>query len=85
MDGNFDSNQAISPNPDLLEVIDWLRHHNYPALPVAPVQDARLHHKVVKASAKNAGGLERYHLARFRYQTLRFRRSLLDSDRHPPL
>ncbi len=31
------------------EVIDWLIAHNYPALPVAPAQDAKKHPKVVKA------------------------------------
>ena len=30
------------------EVIDWLIAHNYPALPVAPSQDPRKYHKVVK-------------------------------------
>ncbi|MCA1992873.1 MAG: DUF3987 domain-containing protein, partial [Coleofasciculus sp. S288] len=33
-------------------VIDWLTSHNYPALPVAPVQDARQYPKVVTACAK---------------------------------
>lgn len=30
------------------ETIDWLIAHNYPALPVAPVQDARKHPKIVR-------------------------------------
>ena len=33
-----------------LEVIDWLVSHNYPALPVAPAQDARKYHKIVQTN-----------------------------------
>lgn len=29
------------------EVIEWLQSHNYPALPIAPAQETRQHHKVV--------------------------------------
>jgi hypothetical protein len=38
--------------PERLEVIDWLVNHNYPALPVAPAQDARKYHKVVQGNPK---------------------------------
>ena len=40
--------QAIAPR-DRQQVIDWLSEHNFPALPVAPRQDAYKYHKVVKA------------------------------------
>jgi hypothetical protein len=53
MDSNLNSNRAISPNPHILEVIEWLGNHNYPALPVAPAQDPRECHKVVKTKNLN--------------------------------
>jgi phage/plasmid-associated DNA primase len=34
------------------EVIEWLQSHNYPALPVAPAQDAFKHHKIVHTDSK---------------------------------
>ncbi len=37
---------------DRFEVMNWLLSHNYPALPVAPAQDAREYHKVVQPNPK---------------------------------
>ncbi len=34
------------------EVIEWLQGHNYPALPVAPVQNAFKYHKIVHTDSK---------------------------------
>jgi hypothetical protein len=42
------SAQTIAPC-DRQQVIDWLSDRNFPALPVAPRQDAYKYHKVVKA------------------------------------
>src|SRR5207237_8692097 len=39
-----------STTSDRQEVIDWLMAHNYPALPVAPAQEARKYYKLVKAN-----------------------------------
>lgn len=41
--------ESITQSP-CFDVIDWLIRHNYPALPVAPVQDAIKYHKEVQAT-----------------------------------
>ena len=41
-----------SANLERQEVIDWLIAHNYPALPVAPAQEAWKHYKLVEANSK---------------------------------
>jgi Protein of unknown function (DUF3987) len=49
-------NNNNSAQTERQQVINWLVAHNYPALPVAPKQDAKKYHKEIKPnSAQNTG------------------------------
>jgi hypothetical protein len=49
--GLQDSLENPAQQSERTEVITWLGANNYPALPVAPAQDAKKHPKIVKADA----------------------------------
>ena len=45
-------NNNNSAQTERQQVINWLVAHNYPALPVAPKQDAKKYHKEIKTQSR---------------------------------